>query len=88
MSFDCQGKNTRKGRTLQWRHQVLIADNPLSAWQGLLKARELKEQDAFFAPALSDLPDPFLMQDMQKAAVRLVTAIEKREKVHVFGDFE
>jgi len=88
MSFDCQGKRTRKGRTLQWRHQTLIADNPLSAWQGLLKARELSEQDAFFAPALSDLPDPFLMQDMQKAALRLVAAIENREKVHVFGDFD
>ena len=88
MIFDCQGKRTRKGRTLQWRHQALIADNPLSAWQGLLKARQLSEQDAFFAPALSDLPDPSLMQDMKKAAVRLVAAIEKREKVHVFGDFD
>ncbi|MCF6208074.1 MAG: DHH family phosphoesterase, partial [Ghiorsea sp.] len=88
MSFDCQGKSTRKGRTLQWRHQPLMAENPLSAWQGLLKARSLNEQDAFFAPALSDLPDPFLMQDMSKAEVRLVSAIENREKVHVFGDFD
>ena len=88
MTFDCQGKRTRKGRTLQWRHEPLVADNPLSAWQGLLKARGLSEQDAFFAPALSDLPDPFLMQDMQKAAARLAKAIETHEKVHVFGDFD
>ena len=88
MTFDCQGKRTRKGRTLQWRHEPLVADNPLSAWQGLLKARGLSEQDAFFAPALSDLPDPFLMQDMQKAATRLAKAIETHEQIHVFGDFD
>ena len=88
MSFDCLGKKTRKGRTLQWRHQALITDNPLSAWQGLLQARGLSEQDAFFTPALSNLPDPFLMQDMQKAAARVARAVEKNEKVHVFGDFD
>jgi single-stranded-DNA-specific exonuclease len=88
MTFDCQGKRTRKGRTLQWRHEPLIANDPLSAWQGLLKARGLSEQDAFFTPALSDLPDPFLMQDMEKAAARVARAIENKEKVHVFGDFD
>jgi len=88
MTFDCQGKRTRKGRTLQWRHEALIANDPLSAWQGLLKARGLSEQDAFFTPALSDLPDPFLMQDMEKAAARVARAIENKEKVHVFGDFD
>ncbi len=71
-----------------WRHQPLIANDPVQAWQGLLKARNLKEKDKFFTPALSDLPDPFLMQDMDLAASRLVRAIQKKEKIHVFGDFD
>ncbi|MDQ6983291.1 MAG: single-stranded-DNA-specific exonuclease RecJ, partial [Ghiorsea sp.] len=63
MTFTLQGATTRKGHVLDWRHQPLFADNPLSAWQALLEARGLHEQDKFFSPALSDLPNPFLMQD-------------------------
>lgn len=88
MSDILAGSQTRKGHTLAWRHNELLADNPLSAWQGLLEARNLHETDAFFTPALSDLPDPFLMQDMDKAAHRLATAVESKENIHIFGDFD
>ncbi|MDQ6966577.1 MAG: single-stranded-DNA-specific exonuclease RecJ, partial [Mariprofundaceae bacterium] len=64
-------QTTLRGRKLAWRHAELRADDPLGAWQGLLSARNLNETDAFFTPRLSDLPDPFAMQDMQKAANRL-----------------
>ncbi len=83
-----QGKTTYKGKVIQWQNEPMTADDPLQAWQGLLKARGLSETDAFFTPALSDLPDPFLMQDMDKAAKRLLHAIQNNEKVHVFGDFD
>ena len=82
------GKQTRKGFRLTWRDQPLIADHPVTAWQSLLAARNLHESDAFFAPALSDLPDPFQMKDMETAAIRLADAIEKQEQIHVFGDFD
>ncbi|MDX8386906.1 MAG: single-stranded-DNA-specific exonuclease RecJ [Ghiorsea sp.] len=88
MSMDIEGQKTRKGQTLAWRDKPLIADDPLTAWQGLLEARGLEESDAFFSPALSDLPDPFLMQDMDKAAHRLAAAVEANEHIHVFGDFD
>jgi len=88
MTFTLQGATTRKGHILDWRHQPLFADNPLSAWQALLEARGLHEQDKFFSPALSDLPNPFLMQDMEKAAARLADAVEQQEFIHVFGDFD
>ncbi len=86
--FELTGKQTRKGHTLAWRHQPLFANHPVDVWQGLLKARDLHEQDQFFSPALADLPDPFLMQDMDKAATRLADAIVRQESVHVFGDFD
>jgi len=79
---------TLRGRSLVWRHAELRADDPLSAWQGLLAARNLSETDAFFTPRLTDLPNPFAMQDMHRAANRLAVAIRENEPIHVFGDFD
>jgi len=42
----------------------------------------------FFRPSLSDLHDPFLMKDMQKAVDRIQQAIKGNEKVLVFGDYD
>lgn len=82
-----EGK-TLKGRSLVWRHEPLIASDPLAVWQGLLKARDLHESDPFFSPALSNLPDPDDMKDMGRAAERVVQAIISQERIHIFGDFD
>ena len=42
----------------------------------------------YFRPQLTDLHDPWLMKDMQKAVDRIITAFEKKEKVLVFGDYD
>lgn len=42
----------------------------------------------FFRPGLSDLHDPFLMKDMDKAVERIEKAIENRENILVFGDYD
>jgi len=42
----------------------------------------------FFRPSLSDLHDPFLMKDMQKAVDRIQQAIKENETVLVFGDYD
>ncbi|MDQ6992846.1 MAG: single-stranded-DNA-specific exonuclease RecJ [Mariprofundus sp.] len=81
-------EKTAKGHQLAWRHGTLTAADPLSAWQGLLRARGLTEQDSFFSPRLADLPDPFAMQDMERAATRMVAAIQAKQFIHVFGDFD
>jgi single-stranded-DNA-specific exonuclease len=46
------------------------------------------EAKAFFRPRLSDLHDPFLMKDMDKAVSRLNQAIQNQEKVIVYGDYD
>ena len=46
------------------------------------------EAKAFFRPKLSDLHDPFLMKDMDKAVERLERAIENQEKVMIYGDYD
>ncbi|MFQ5570032.1 MAG: single-stranded-DNA-specific exonuclease RecJ [Rhodothermales bacterium] len=42
----------------------------------------------FFRPSLNDLHDPFLMQDMDDAARRVAQAIQQRERVLVYGDYD
>ena len=42
----------------------------------------------FFRPQLSSLHDPWLMKDMDKAVERILTAINNREKILVFGDYD
>ena len=42
----------------------------------------------FFRPDLSRLHDPFLMKDMDKAVTRLRTAIEQKQKIFIYGDYD
>lgn len=46
------------------------------------------EAKTFFRPDLSQLHDPFLMKDMQKAVERLEKAIAQNEKILVYGDYD
>jgi len=71
---------TARGCRLAWRNGPMTADDPLAAWNGLLDARGLVEADPFFTPQLADLPDPFGMADMKKAAGRVAGAILNGEK--------
>ncbi len=42
----------------------------------------------FFRPSLQSLHNPFLMKDMEKAVKRVETAINKKEKILIFGDYD
>lgn len=42
----------------------------------------------FFRPSLEDLHDPFLMKDMDLAVARIEKALENRENILVFGDYD
>ncbi len=42
----------------------------------------------FFRPNLEQLHDPFLMKDMQLAVDRILSAISKKEKILVYGDYD
>ncbi len=47
-----------------------------------------EKAEAFFRPKLTDLHDPFLMKDMDLAVDRLILAIEKKQKVLLYGDYD
>ncbi|MCV2894457.1 single-stranded-DNA-specific exonuclease RecJ [Lentibacter sp. XHP0401] len=48
-----------------------------------------QEAEGFLAPQLRDLmPDPRSLKDMEKASARIVTALDKRERVAIFADYD
>ena len=47
-----------------------------------------EEAKNFYRPQLTDLHDPWLMKDMEKAVDRIIAAIEKQEKILVYGDYD
>ncbi|PSG90485.1 single-stranded-DNA-specific exonuclease RecJ [Aurantibacter aestuarii] len=47
-----------------------------------------EEAKTFFRPQLSDLHDPFLMKDMQKAVNRIEKALQNNERILVYGDYD
>ena len=47
-----------------------------------------EDAKTFFRPSLSQLHDPFLMKDMDKAVERVLRAINEGEKVLVYGDYD
>ena len=53
--------------------------------RGLTTAQEVKK---FFRPSLSNLHDPFLMPDMEKAVQRLNKALGDKERILIYGDYD
>jgi single-stranded-DNA-specific exonuclease len=53
--------------------------------RGIETYQQAKE---FFRPQLTQLHDPWLMKDMDKAVGRILGAFSKNEKILVFGDYD
>ena len=47
-----------------------------------------EQSKKYFRPELTDLHDPWLMKDMDKAVERIIRAISNKEKILVFGDYD
>ncbi|MFN8322025.1 MAG: single-stranded-DNA-specific exonuclease RecJ [Chitinophagales bacterium] len=47
-----------------------------------------EEAKKFFRPDLSELHDPFLMRDMDRAINRISEAIARQEKMLIYGDYD
>lgn len=57
----------------------------------LIRQRGLPEGvalDSYLNPKLRDLSDPFLLPDMKPAVERILQAVDRRETVCIFGDYD
>jgi single-stranded-DNA-specific exonuclease len=71
--------------------RVKIAPAALPVLADLLVGRGIDEPEAaarFLSPALGDLHDPLLMSGMRAALDRLEAALERKEKVLIYGDYD
>ena len=59
---------------------------PTAIFQRLLKNRGLN--DDFLKPRYEDLSDPFLLPDIELCIDRIQTAIQKQEKIVIYGDYD
>src|SRR5271155_4685344 len=71
--------------------KLKISPSALPVLADLLVGRGIDEPDAaalFLSPALSDLHDPLRMSGMKSALDRLEAALERREKIMIYGDYD
>lgn len=57
----------------------------LLAQRGITNYGEARD---FFAPAFTGVHDPFLMKDMDRAVDRILRAMERKERILVYGDYD
>jgi single-stranded DNA-specific DHH superfamily exonuclease len=55
----------------------------------VLADRGIEDIDGFLkVPSWNDLPDPFSLPSMERAAARILCALRRRERVTIFGDYD
>jgi single-stranded-DNA-specific exonuclease len=77
--------NEEKVNNLQQTLQISSSICRILVQRGIETYEKAKD---YFRPQLSQLHDPFLMKDMDKAVERILVAFENREKILVFGDYD
>jgi single-stranded-DNA-specific exonuclease len=79
------GSNKEKTETLVHELKIHPALCTILVQRGIDTFEKARQ---FFRPQLSDLHDPFLMKDMDKAVERILSAFSSNEKILVFGDYD
>jgi hypothetical protein len=55
----------------------------------VLKHRGIADPDLFVAPSVwSDMPSPFLIEGMEQAVVHVLAAVQSKQRLAVFGDYD
>jgi len=86
--------NSPKARVLEASlhdSKLKVSPSALPVLADLLVGRGIDEPEAaarFLSPALADLHDPLRMSGMRAALDRLEAALERKEKVLIYGDYD
>lgn len=68
-----------------WQIINKYPEDPIAA---ILKSRGIKNKEAFINPDYENLVDPLLVPNMKKAVSRIKKAIDKKEKIGIFMDYD
>ncbi len=77
--------------TTRWADGLAQSTGLALALCQILARRQIEaaEAEGFLAPSLRDLmPDPSYLRDMDKAAARVLGAVENREPIAIFADYD
>ncbi|MBI4126147.1 MAG: single-stranded-DNA-specific exonuclease RecJ [Deltaproteobacteria bacterium] len=75
--------------TLQSTLACELGLHPITAQLLISRGIEnLEEARIFLSPSLDHLPDPFELPDMERACERILTAMQKRETIAIYGDYD
>jgi single-stranded-DNA-specific exonuclease len=77
--------NDDKKNTLQQSLKIHPLICKILVQRGIETFEQAKD---FFRPQLTELHDPWLMKDMDKAVERIITAVNSNEKILVLGDYD
>jgi len=69
-------------------YQGLKINKALCRLLALRNVHTFEEAKDFFRPELNQLHDPFLMKGMDKAVQRIQEAINRQEKIMIYGDYD
>jgi single-stranded-DNA-specific exonuclease len=76
---------------LEKKWVLLNSDSDKPILDRLLENRGLtteKEVDAFLNPSFDKMHDPFMMDDMRKSVDRIKKAVENKERIMIYGDYD
>ena len=82
---------TDRGLTRVWDRSRISTDDSLNLIDRVMAARGLDTPDsanAFLSPTLAGLHNPSLIPDLDKAAQRILDAIQSNEPITIFGDYD
>ena len=82
--WECYPKNEELAKQIAEKYQIseMIAEILIN------RKVDLDQIEQFLNPTRHDFHDPFLMPDMEKAVSRILEAMEKKEKIVIYGDYD
>ena len=80
-------KNT-DNRTIKQLSKELNVNKIISSMLVKRGIKTFNQAKDFFRPNINQLHDPFLMKDMNEAVNRILQAIENKEPMMIFGDYD
>ena len=75
-------------QTIEQLSKELNVDKVISSMLVKRGIKTFNQSKDFFRPKISQLHDPFLMKDMNEAVNRILQAIENKESMMIFGDYD